>query len=700
MPRDIPIGNGRLLVTFDQKYQIRDFYFPHPGRENQSVGGPFRFGVWVDGTFSWVSSEDWSRDLRYKEDTLVTEVRLRSDRLALAMISNDAVDFYENVFLRQLVVDNLSDRAREVRVFFHQDFQISESAIGDTAYWDPSTRGIIHYKRNRYFLIVCQTAEKSCFDQWATGNKEFNGAEGTWRDAEDGSLQGNPISQGMVDSTVGLSIEIEPHGRQTLYYWIAAGKTHQEVRNTHNLVQAKSPEGLITRTADYWKAWVNKEDMNFAQLPPSIVQAFKRSLLVIRTNLDENGAILAANDSDVETYNGDTYSYVWPRDGALTAYAMDVAGLAELTRRFYYFMKGLISPEGYFLHKYTPDGTVGSSWLPWLSDGHVQLPIQEDETALVLWGLWKHYNEHRDLEFITGFYRSVIKLAADFMVGYRDSSTGLPLPSWDLWEERHGVHTFTVSTVWAGLQAAARFADLFGEQGLAETYAKAAAEIKEAAVKYLYLPELGRFARSLKSSKHQNVAGSTTPTVAEMKASFEYDATIDASLSGVWYFGMLEPDDPAVVSTVKAVRDRLWVKTDVGGIARYENDNYHRVGHDIDKVPGNPWFVCTLWLAEYYIALAGSIEELKGATDLVEWVINHALPSGVLAEQVDPFSHAPLSVSPLTWSHAQLVTTVMEYLEKVRTLSKCSACQRPSFDYVRRDTGVVPPAIHTDGQQK
>jgi glucoamylase len=43
MPRDIPIANGRLLITFDSKYQIRDFYFPHPGRENQSVGGPFRF---------------------------------------------------------------------------------------------------------------------------------------------------------------------------------------------------------------------------------------------------------------------------------------------------------------------------------------------------------------------------------------------------------------------------------------------------------------------------------------------------------------------------------------------------------------------------------------------------------------------------------------------------------------------------------
>ena len=33
--RDIPVGKpSSLLVTFDDKYQIRDVYFPHVGREN------------------------------------------------------------------------------------------------------------------------------------------------------------------------------------------------------------------------------------------------------------------------------------------------------------------------------------------------------------------------------------------------------------------------------------------------------------------------------------------------------------------------------------------------------------------------------------------------------------------------------------------------------------------------------------------
>ena len=52
---------------------------------------------------------------------------------------------------------------------------------------------------------------------------------------------------------------------------------------------------------------------------------------------------------------------------------------------------------------------------------------------------------------------------ANFMCDYRDPHTGLPKPSFDLWEERHGIHAFTVGAVWAGLEAAARFAALFGE---------------------------------------------------------------------------------------------------------------------------------------------------------------------------------------------------------------------------------------------
>ena len=95
---------------------------------------------------------------------------------------------------------------------------------------------------------------------------------------------------------------------------------------------------------------------------------------------------------------------MWPRDGALVAHALDLAGYQEPPRRFFEFCADVLTPEGYLLHKYKPDGSLGSSWHPWIGpngDGGAQtpqLPIQEDETALAIWALWKHFQRYRDIE--------------------------------------------------------------------------------------------------------------------------------------------------------------------------------------------------------------------------------------------------------------------------------------------------------------
>ena len=43
---------------------------------------------------------------------------------------------------------------------------------------------------------------------------------------------------------------------------------------------------------------------------------------------------------------------------------------------------------------------------------------------------------------------------AEFLIEFRDPDTKLPLPSFDLWEERQGVFTFTACAVVAGLSGA------------------------------------------------------------------------------------------------------------------------------------------------------------------------------------------------------------------------------------------------------
>jgi ferredoxin len=174
------------------------------------------------------------------------------------------------------------------------------------------------------------------------------------------------------------------------------------------------------------------------------------------------------------------------------------------------------------------------------------------------------------------------------------------------------------------------------------------------------------------------------------------DEVLDASLYAIFKFHLFEADDPRVAATMKAVEDKLWVKTRVGGVARYENDYYHRVSNDIASVPGNPWFICTLWLADYYITRAKNAAELKLALPIFEWTAGHALESGVLAEQVNPYTNEALSVSPLTWSHATVVSTTIKYLEKLEQLQLCGECSQPLFRMRRVGTVEVKSHAHFD----
>ncbi len=144
------------------------------------------------------------------------------------------------------------------------------------------------------------------------------------------------------------------------------------------------------------------------------------------------------------------------------------------------------------------------------------------------------------------------------------------------------------------------------------------------------------------------------------------DLTVDSSLSFAFTQGAFEANSEEVKNSMNAIMDKLWIKSEIGGLARYENDNYHRISQE---TPGNPWIICTLWLARWHIATATSIEELNKGLTLLKWTAKHALASGELAEQINPYTGEAISVAPLAWSHAEFVIAVCEYNEKQKEIS-------------------------------
>lgn len=649
MARSLVIGNGNILINFDEFLNMRDFYYPYVGQLNHISGHKNSIGVWVGGQFSWLEDGSWQIIPGYRRNALVTQSRMVNSGLGIELVNNDCVHYKENIFLRRLKVKNTGDQQVEARVFFTHDFSIDETDVGDTAFFDSHTRALFHYKKNRYFLIngFCGPDR---FYEYATGTKRFSGAEGTWRDAEDGRLGGNPIAQGSVDSAVSFRMYLRAGEERTIYYWICVNRNYRLVGEMDANVREDGPELLLRQVEGYWRTWVTRARGRMGILPESLVEQYRLSLLMVQAHFDNRGAVIAACDSDIMHTNRDHYCYMWPRDGALVTLAMIKAGYRTQSESFFQFCAEALTKGGYLLHKYNPDGTMGSSWHPWVVNGESQLPIQEDETALVLYTLWELYLQTGDMRLVLDNYRRLVRPMADFIAGYIDNSINLPRPSYDLWEERRGVYTFTAATVYAGLKAAAGFAALFGDNNRSRTYSNRATQIKEGIETNLYNESLGRYIRGL---------------VYDRKTGhYEQDTTLESSVSGLFLFDVLPTDDPRLTSTMEAVEKGLWINTEVGGIARYTADCYFKRSQDIRICPGNPWVLCTLWLAQWHARRASRAEELDRALELLNWANSKALPGGMLPEQLDPYTGTPLSVTPLTWSHATYIMAVLDYLEK------------------------------------
>lgn len=643
--RSLVLGNGSFLVALDRFGEVGDLFFPYIGLEDH-VPGTLRhhIGVHVDGTHSWLSEDPaWEIIVRSGDESSSGHTLARHDELGVELLFNDIVHPKKPLFMRNIAVRNLADHARTIKVYMGQQFEISQSQYASTGYFDPFTHSIIHYRGQRAFLIN-GTMDGKPLSDYAVGLLGYDGKVGTHVDAEDGQLSQNPVEHGAVDSVIGFYDTYGAQETKIINYWLAAGTSIAEATALDVFVKEKTPDSIIKETIAHGNTWVNRFPDTFSGLTEQEQLLFKKSLMIMRAHIDDHGGIIASADSDQLNYGKDTYAYVWMRDGSYVAHALDRAGYYETSAPFFHFAHEVIAAEGFFMHKYLPDGSLGSSWHPWIKNGIAQLPIQEDETASVIFTLADHYRRSGDRAQLEAVYDVLVERAADFMVDFRDPTTNLPRPSYDLWEEHHGVSTYTAASVYGALTAAAELASVLGKKEKSERYTQVAIEIREAILEHLYDEETGTFVKRL-----NGVTG-------------KKDFVIDMSAAyGVFFFGVLPVGDLRLQSafdkSVAALRSG-----DVG-VVRYEHDGYYATANDLP----NPWFVTTLWWAEFLIARATCDEDLEPVRIIFSWVAKHALPSGILSEQVHPASGLPLSVSPLVWSHAAYVATVMAYVEK-RTL--------------------------------
>jgi GH15 family glucan-1,4-alpha-glucosidase len=207
-----------------------------------------------------------------------------------------------------------------------------------------------------------------------------------------------------------------------------------------------------------------------------------------------------------------------------------------------------------------------------------------------------------------------------------------------LWEEKFGTSTYTTAIVYRALLTAADLAEAFEFPDDAARWRDPAEEIAKNC-HVLFNEDRGAFRKGY---------------LLQDDGSLQFDNTLDVSSGyGPLMFATQAFGTKNIRSTFKVIETELLNSSPSGGVPRYEHDNYFA---SKPQYLGNPWFVTTLWLGQYYMQLARNPD----AEQLLAWTLAHALPSGVLSEQVEATTGLPLSVTPLVWSHAETINTLLD----------------------------------------
>lgn len=633
---DAVAGNGRLLASLGSTGRLYRLWWPHIDapqhvdeiRTGLKLDHAENGTVWFDD-----AAGGWRHEIAYEPRTNVVLTRADHPAFPLAVEQRDYAVPGEELFVREYRIDNRSDAPQSFTFIWYSSLRIAESELYNTTLFDEGGDALVHYRQRHWFAVG---SERECAGYQCGGAARAQ-AEHAW-------LGGNGIDMRPDGALVWRFERLAPGASCTLPVYLAAGSSRTEALGVLARAKSRPAADWLRQTTDYWHRYLQEAVPAPAGAGEDIADAYERSLLTFGLMADERtGSLLAAPEVDEQFSRCGGYAYCWGRDAAFITTALNRAGLTAVSERFYDWTLSAQEPDGSWQQRHYHDGSLAPSW-----------GLQIDEGASVVWGMWQLYAQTGDRAFAARMWPAVSAGAA-FLERFIDAETGLPLPSMDLWEERQAEHTYSAAAVCGGLRAAASFAELMGEAGLAGRWSAAADSVAAAIEARCWNEDAGSFYRGLRLKVDGDTYAHAAAQGLEASASrtakgyehyeLRYDPIVDISLLGVSEpFAVLPAEHPYMRRTADTIERRLLVEG-VGGIKRYENDGY---------IGGNPWILTTLWLAQYRVR-SGQPDE---AAKLLRWAARHRTTAGLLPEQVDRSTGEPAWIVPLTWSHAMFVLTV------------------------------------------
>ncbi len=280
----------------------------------------------------------------------------------------------------------------------------------------------------------------------------------------------------------------------------------------------------------------------------------------------------------------------------------------------------------------------------WLDQGH------EDSVRALLWD---------------GSFTSVIKMDLEFVSHHWQDTC------FDLWEETKGHHFYTQFVQRRSMIEGAKLARRLNDHTAADWYEKQARGLEQSLERY-WDPNRGYIVETLDRDGGSDYKTSNLDT-----------GVILGLLHGSLGDGFMAFSDERVIRTAQALEksfQEIYTINHQGhwgvAIGRYPEDRYTGVEIVPSADGGNPWFLTTLALAEYYYRLAKEVKDsgknLVGFSergrDLVLKLQRHGdeflnrarfhMGDNRMSEQINRQSGYMQGAHDLTWSYASFLTAI------------------------------------------
>jgi hypothetical protein len=334
--------------------------------------------------------------------------------------------------------------------------------------------------------------------------------------------------------------------------WRGDGNTFEHwLRPALNWFRSTDLDQVEQTSAREWDDFVEPiPDLYFHR--PNYAVNLRRSALAAALHADaEQGAIASGFDRGLN-------AYCWPRDAIWLSGALERLGHPEIGRKVYDWLNMVRLNHKTFLYwfqKYSLDGVP--EW---------ETPAV-DQTALIPWGLERHYRRTGDLELVAAVW-PMVEQAAVVCGGDSGGHPGLRMledlnliSSAGSGDQLFGAFLYSNACVVAGLRAAARLATELGRNGKADRWNRSADRIWNDGIMQVIAtsrpnspglidPESGRFLQARRLSK---LTGLWTDDPDYL---IERSATLDIHVLGLTVpFGLLPAADPRLLRTYESICD-------------------------------------------------------------------------------------------------------------------------------------------------